>query len=92
MTVQMRRYRLREGATEGFLRFFREVVVPLRKEVGFHILGAYLLSKQEFLWFVAHENFEEAEKAYYAHPRRQGVDSGAYIAEMEVRFVEALEV
>lgn len=92
MTVQMRRYLLKEGAKEGFLKVFREVILPLRKETGFRVLGAYLLSEREFLWFVAHEDFQEAEKAYYAHPRRQGVDPRVYIEEMEVRFVEALEV
>ncbi|KIX84821.1 antibiotic biosynthesis monooxygenase [Thermus filiformis] len=92
MTVQMRRYRLKEGAKEEFLRVFREVVLPLRKEVGFRVLGAYLLSEREFLWFVAHENFQEAEQAYYAHPRRLEVDPRVYLEEVETRFVEALEV
>ncbi|MGQ9691928.1 MAG: antibiotic biosynthesis monooxygenase [Thermaceae bacterium] len=63
MQVQMRRYRIKEGAEEAFLKVFREVILPLRKEMGFRVLGAYLLPERGFLWFVAHEDFREAEKA-----------------------------
>lgn len=90
MTVQMRRYRLKEGAKEAFTRVFLEVIVPLRQATGFQILGAYWLSDRDFLWFVAHENFPEAEAAYYAHPERQKVDPRQYLEEVETRFVERL--
>ena len=90
MKVQMRRYTLKEGAKEAFQRVFLETIVPLRQALGFRILGAYWLSEREFLWFVAHEDFEEAERAYYAHPERQKVDPRAYLAAVETRFVERL--
>ncbi|GGN02285.1 hypothetical protein GCM10007092_15690 [Thermus composti] len=88
--VQMRRYRLKEGAKEAFQKVFLETVVPLRKALGFEVLGAYWLSERDFLWFVAHENFEEAEKAYYAHPERQKANPSAFLEEVEARFVERL--
>ncbi|GLV47873.1 hypothetical protein TJA_10330 [Thermus sp. LT1-2-5] len=39
--VQMRRYRLKEGAKEEFQKVFLETIVPLRRALGFEILGAY---------------------------------------------------
>ncbi len=91
--MEMRRYTLKEGAREEFLRVFREVILPLRQAHGFRILGAYLLDERTFLWFVGHEgDFKEAEKAYYQDPRRLEVDPRRYIEAMETRFVEALEV
>ena len=77
MKVQMRRYTLKEGAKEAFQRVFLETIVPLRQALGFGILGA-------------HEDFEEAERAYYAHPERQKVDPRAYLEAVETRFVERL--
>jgi len=90
MKVQMRRYTLKEGAKEAFQKVFLETIVPLRQALGFKVLGAYWLSEREFLWFVAHEDFEEAEKAYYAHPERQKVNPRAFLEEVEARFVERL--
>ncbi|WP_337844495.1 NIPSNAP family containing protein [Thermus sp.] len=90
MRVEMRRYTLKEGAKEGFQEVFLGVIVPLRRALGFQVLGAYWLSEREFLWFVAHEDFEEAEKAYYEHPERKKVNPAQFIEAMETRFVEAL--
>ncbi|MGC8876005.1 NIPSNAP family containing protein [Thermus sp.] len=90
MRVQMRRYTLKEGAKESFQKVFLETILPLRRALGFQVLGAYWLSEREFLWFVAHEDFEEAEKAYYEHPERKKVDPRAYLEEIETRFVERL--
>ncbi len=90
MTVQMRRYRLKEGAKEAFQKVFLEVIVPLRQATGFQVLGAYWIGEREFLWFVGHEEFLEAEKAYYSHPERQKVDPSQYLEEGETRFVERL--
>ncbi|WP_105318413.1 NIPSNAP family protein [Thermus tenuipuniceus] len=90
MTVQMRRYRLKEGTREAFQKVFLEVIVPLRQATGFQVLEAYWTGEREFLWFVGHENFQEAEKAYYQHPERQKVDPSQFLEEMETRFVEKL--
>ncbi|TBH20518.1 NIPSNAP family protein [Thermus thermamylovorans] len=90
MAVEMRRYRLKEGAKEAFQKVFLEVIVPLRQALGFRVLGAYWLSERDFLWFVEHERFAEAEKAYYDHPERRKVDPRQYIEEIETRFVERL--
>ncbi|APD09413.1 MULTISPECIES: NIPSNAP family protein [Thermus] len=88
--VQMRRYRLKEGAKEAFQKVFLETIVPLRQALGFEILGAYWLSERDFLWFVAHENFAQAEEAYYSHPERQKVNPQAFLEEVETQFVERL--
>ncbi len=86
----MRRYRVREGMREAFEKVFLEKVVPLREALGFRVLGAYWISEREFLWFVAHERFGEAEKAYYGHPERQKINPSQYLEEVETRFVQAL--
>ena len=91
--MEMRRYTLREGAREEFLRVFREVILPLRRAYGFQVLGAYFLDGRTFLWFVGHEgDFKEAERAYYQDPRRLQVDPGRFLEAMETRFVERVEV
>ncbi len=90
MKVQMRRYRLKEGARETFQRVFLETIVALRQATGFQILGAYWLSERDFLWFVAHEDFERAEAAYYQHPERQKVDPRQFLEALETQFVERL--
>ncbi len=86
----MRRYTLKEGAKEAFQKVFLETILPLREASGFKVLGAYWLSEREFLWFVGHEDFERAEKAYYAHPKRKEVNPREFLEEMETRFVERL--
>lgn len=48
MTVQMRRYRLKEGTREAFQKVFLEVIVPLRQATGFKVLGAYWIGEREF--------------------------------------------
>ena len=90
MKVQMRRYTLKEGAREAFQEVFLKTIVPLRQALGFQVLGAYWLSEREFLWFVAHGRFEEAEKAYYEHPERQKVRPQELLEAMDTRFVERL--
>uniref|UniRef100_A0A831U667 NIPSNAP family containing protein n=1 Tax=Thermus islandicus TaxID=540988 RepID=A0A831U667_9DEIN len=90
MKVQMRRYTLKEGARAAFQKVFLETIVPLRQALGFRVLGAYWLSEREFLWFVAHEDFERAEQAYYAHPERKKVDPSQFLETVEARFVERL--
>lgn len=86
----MRRYTLKEGARGAFEKVFLETIVPLRQALGFEVLGAYWLSEREFLWFVAHEDFERAEQAYYQHPERQKVNPREFLEAMETRFVERL--
>jgi hypothetical protein len=39
---------------------------------------------------VAHERFEEAEKAYYEHPERQKVRPQEFLEAIDTRFVERL--
>jgi heme-degrading monooxygenase HmoA len=90
MKVQMRRYTLKEGAREAFQEVFLKTIVPLRQALGFQVLGAYWLSEREFLWFVAHERFEEAEKAYYEHPKRKEINPQAFLEAIDTRFVECL--
>jgi hypothetical protein len=75
MTRDMvRRYKLKPGTFEDFIKPFREHIVPLRQELGFSIPEAWHdPENHEFLWVIRWEgegSFEEADAAYYDHPKR----------------------
>jgi hypothetical protein len=76
MTTQVRIYRLRPGALAEFEREWRENVVPLRRQFGFQILGAWSNEGEHtFVWVIAHDgDFTAADRAYYLSPERAALD------------------
>ena len=71
---QVRVYRVRMGEMDDWLREWREMVVPLRRRLGFGIVGAWTSRAEDrFAWILSYdgpESFEEASEAYYASPQR----------------------
>lgn len=75
MQYQLRRYQLVDGAADDFVAIWKSAVVPLRKALGFEIVGAWIVEESnEFVWIIGHENLAEASEAYYASPERQALD------------------
>ena len=75
MLVQVRTYKVKEGAMPEFVALWRDHIVPAREAHGFQVLGAWN-DEQEgtFVWVVGHEapdGWGAAEKAYYESPERR---------------------
>jgi hypothetical protein len=75
MKYQLRSYRVRPGEMDEWLREWRELVYPLRLEHGFRIVGAWVnRTEDRFVWIVGHDEFDAADRAYYASPARVAMD------------------
>jgi hypothetical protein len=75
MQYQLRSYRVQRGEMDAWLREWKELVYPLRREHGFRIVGAWVnRDADRFVWVVGHEDFDAADRAYYASPERVGMD------------------
>jgi hypothetical protein len=75
VVAQLRDYRIAEGELHRFIGEWRARIVPLRREMGFSIDGAWTVdSESRFVWLLSHPGdwaaFEDADRAYYASPQR----------------------
>ena len=77
MEIQLRDYRIRQGHMDDWIAGWENGVVPLRKEEGFVLIGAWVdRSHDRFLWVVGYsgvDGFEAAEARYHASPARLGL-------------------
>ncbi|WP_228814929.1 NIPSNAP family containing protein [Nocardia cyriacigeorgica] len=96
-TTQLRAYTIREGLLDEWAVRWRDLVVPLRLELGFEIGGAWVdYERSQFIWLITYEGddtFEEANRRYWASPRREalGLDPADYLIARDVRAVEAVQ-
>jgi hypothetical protein len=94
MRYQLRSYTVLPGRMEAFLEVWRNGVVPLRERFGFQVVAAWLGADDDrFVWVVAHDDdFEAAERAYYAAPERAALDPdpGQLLAHAETTFVRSV--
>jgi hypothetical protein len=74
MQWQLRRYEMREGGLEAFVREWRDHVLPLRRACGFEVLGPWIDEKARFVWIVGHDDFAAADRAYYDSAERRAID------------------
>ena len=75
MTHQLRIYDIEEGALESFTEEWRQQIVPLRRQFGFEIVGAWAVKEaNQFVWIIGHDDFEAADQAYYDSPQRAAMD------------------
>jgi NIPSNAP len=72
---QLRNYKVRPGEMNDWLEEWRSLVYPLRLEHGFRLAGAWVNREADrFVWIIGHEDFERADRAYYASPERAAMD------------------
>lgn len=96
-TTQLRTYTIRDGLLEEWAAKWRDLVVPLRRELGFEIGGAWLdYERSQFIWVISYEGegtFEEANERYWVSPERKalGLDPSSYLIGSEVRVVNAVQ-
>lgn len=74
MQWQLRMYHVKDGELETFVREWRDNVAPLRRSLGFEILGPWVTDDGQFVWIVGHDELEAADAAYYASPERVAMD------------------
>ena len=78
MEYQIRRYRIAEDHMADFVAAWQAGVVPLRRQLGFVIEGAWVMeSTNEFVWILGYkgpDGFDAADEAYYASTERRDLD------------------
>ena len=74
---------------DEFVKQWRTEIVPLRKKIGFVVIGGWMDRKDNrFVWIVGWEgsgSFEEASKRYYGSPERAAIspDPTTYLEEIK---------
>jgi hypothetical protein len=79
VVTQLRDYRIVDGSLHRFIDEWRAGIVPLRREMGFAIDGAWTVDgESRFVWLLSHpgdwDAFDDADRAYYASPQRTSLD------------------
>jgi hypothetical protein len=93
---QFRRYRIVEGRLDEFVDAWRNGVLPLRKQFGFTVRGAWVSPDQDtFFWILGYDGpgtFEKRDAAYYGSPERAALspDPADLIEEAETFFMTSL--
>ncbi len=95
-TVQLRRYRIREGEYDAFIAWWSSAMPELRAATGFRIEFAYGIPEtSEFIWAVSVEGppdrFADVEARYLASKERAAVMS-ANTERTEVRTVQLVSI
>lgn len=94
MQTQVRIYRIKPGELDAFVEEWREHVVPLRRQFGFEVVGAWSSEKDDtFVWIISHDgDFAEADREYYFSPERAALDPdpARHILEPQTLFVTAV--
>ena len=53
--VQLREYRIREGELDRFVALWEQQLAPLRRSLGFEVLGAWTAPEEHrFIWLLSH--------------------------------------
>jgi NIPSNAP len=75
--IQLRDYRIKPGHMDDWIAGWEVGVVPLRQQVGFEVVGAWVdRAHDRFVWLVAYsgpDGFKAAEERYHALPERLSV-------------------
>ena len=69
MQYQLRDYDVKPGAYDEFVQEWAGTIVPLRRRHGFEVVGAWS-DGARFVWVIARDDFETADRAYYESPER----------------------
>ena len=92
MQYQLRDYTVRPGEFDEFLREWAELIVPLRRRLGFEVIGAWR-GENRFVWVIGHEDVASANAAYYASPERAALspDPARHLAEVRTAILESVQ-
>lgn len=74
MEYQLRDYDVKPGVFDEFVEELAATIVPLRRRFGFTVVGAWTNTERtRFVWMLARDDFEAADREYYASPERAGL-------------------
>jgi len=76
MHLQLRVYEIESGRLQDFVEEWRDLIVPLRRKLGFEVTEAWASEEDDtFTWLLAYdgEHFTTADAAYYASPVRKAL-------------------
>lgn len=74
MDYQLRDYDVKPGEFDEFLEEWTTNIVPLRRKFGFSVVGAWTNAEHSrFVWMLASDGFDAADRRYYASPERAGL-------------------
>jgi hypothetical protein len=77
MRYLLRIYTIRPGEMARWVEEWRTQVVPLRRRLGFEVLGGWASEGTDtFAWLLAYagDDLEAATRAYYESPERRALD------------------
>jgi hypothetical protein len=89
MEWQLRIYTIAEGELADFVEEWRAHIAPLRRRLGFRVLGPWV-DGDTFIWLLGYDGedgFAAADARYYASPERTSLspDPARHIAHTEHR-------
>jgi hypothetical protein len=95
MPDQLRMYTIKPGEMEAWLEEWGRLIVPLRRRLGFEIVGAWITQSDQFVWILRYagsKTWDDAEAAYYASAERTTMqpDPARHIAKSEHWLVSAV--
>jgi len=77
-TYQLRIYTVKPGEMAEWLAEWSDKIVPLRRRLGFEIVGAWTIDEtNRFVWIISHpgpQAWEDVDHAYYSSPERNALD------------------
>ena len=72
---QLRIYQVKKGRMNDWVEMWRSNVLPVRRRFGFSVIGPWIVrDESRFVWIVGHDNFSEANAAFYDSPERSALE------------------
>jgi hypothetical protein len=97
MEIQLRDYRIRPGHMDDWIAGWTGGIVPLRRQEGFVIVGAWVdRAHDRFVWLVGYDGadgFEAAEARYHSSAGRGALspEPSEFIEEATLDMVDPLD-
>ncbi len=94
---QIRIYTINHGKMDTFVQVWRDGVAPIRRKIGFTIVGAWVNRQtNQFVWILQYDGPEEwavKDREYFDSPSRKSLnpDPAALIARTEQYFIEQVQ-
>lgn len=93
MDYQLRDYDVKPGEFDEFISEWASNIVRLRRKFGFRVEGAWTNSgRTRFVWMLSRDDFEAADRAYYASPERAGLtpDITRHLSRIDTTLLQAI--
>ena len=93
MEYQLRDYDVKPGVFDEFIGEWAANIVPLRRKFGFSVEGAWTNAEQtRFVWMLSRDDFEAADRAYYASPERAALtpDITRHLTRIDTQLLRAV--